>query len=33
MQPAFKVLAAAIIGGVWYHFGGEDASMALVFFL
>ncbi|TLD82134.1 hypothetical protein LS68_003815 [Helicobacter sp. MIT 05-5293] len=32
MQPAFKVLAAAIIGGVWYHFGGEDASMALVFF-
>ncbi|TLD96567.1 hypothetical protein LS71_005765 [Helicobacter jaachi] len=28
----WKFILAAIIGATWYHFGGEDAAMALVFF-
>lgn len=32
MQAFLKILLAAIIGATWYHFGGEDAAMALVFF-
>ncbi len=33
MQLFWKFLFAAVIGATWYHFGGEDAAMALVFFL
>lgn len=33
MQFFWKIILAAIIGATWYHFGGEDAAMALVFFL
>ncbi|MCH5313749.1 MAG: hypothetical protein J1E28_05100 [Helicobacter sp.] len=32
MQAFWKFLFAAVIGATWYHFGGEDAAMALVFF-
>lgn len=28
-----EISFAAVIGATWYHFGGEDAAMALVFFL
>lgn len=33
MRAFWKIILAAIIGATWYHFGGEDAAMALVFFL
>lgn len=26
-------MLAALVGSTWYHFGGEDIAMALVFFL
>lgn len=32
MQAFWKLLLAAVVGATWYHFGGEDAAMALVFF-
>lgn len=33
MQLFFKFMLAALVGSTWYHFGGEDTAMALVFFL
>lgn len=33
MQVFIKFILAALVGSTWYHFGGEDAAMALVFFL
>lgn len=33
MMIFIKFLVAAVIGSTWYHFGGEDPAMALVFFL
>ena len=32
MQAFWKLLLAAVVGATWYHFGGEDAALALVFF-
>ncbi|AAP78411.1 hypothetical protein LS66_001595 [Helicobacter sp. MIT 03-1614] len=32
MQVFLKLLFAAIVGSTWYHFGGGDAAMALIFF-
>lgn len=32
MRAFWKIILAAIIGATWYHFGGEDAAMGLVFF-
>lgn len=34
MSKAFgKFMLAAIIGATWYHYGGQDSAMALIFFL
>lgn len=32
MKLFWKFMLAAIIGSTWYHFGGEDPAMAMVFF-
>lgn len=33
MKSFLKFFISALVGGLWFHFGGNDPSMALVLFI